>query len=481
MNSRICFSSCLVVLLIILSSVGTSSDLFLNQRSELKKHFFDSNQVIDISAVIEWNKTFGGSPSDGFVSVRQTSDNGFIITGYTYSYSQGKEDMWIVKTDKDGIEEWNVSFGGLSHDQGLDVIQTMDGNFIAVGQIYSEKTRSYDASMININSMGNIEWNLTISFNGSDCATSACNTSDNGYLIVVNSETAARTDCYLIKVDEYGKKIWEKSVGNQINTDMINGLSLIKAQDSGFLLTGQLLNVHDDLDGFLIKTDESSNVIWMKRYGGVQTDFLRSIERDENEYILCGTTKSYGSGNYDVWLLKVNEMGDEQWNTSLGGSSFEEGYAVQPALNEGYLIGGYTFSYGNGKSDAWILKTDEKGVEQWNQTFGGPSIDKAFSIQQINNDKYVIAGNINGDGWLSKIHIIKNKSLSAMFFIGSIKNLQTITDDVTQFTSKQVIAIPYSPIQVPQHLQNKSIIISNQYNGFLNSNFVFGLFQAIII
>lgn len=480
MDSKLSFSSCVSLLLVVII-ISTGVTALLNQGSGFKQDFLDTCKEIDICVFEEWNKTFGGTSPDGLMNIRHTSDNGFIMTGYSYTFSQGKEDIWIVKTDSNGYEEWNVSFGSVSHDQGVEVIETMDESFLAIGQIYSAETRSYDASLIKITTLGNIEWNKTFHINGSDSPTSICKTNDDGYLIVVNAESAGTTDCFIIKVDKTGEMLWKKSVGEQCETDMINGFSLIQTEESGFLLTGQLVTNQDDLNGFLIQIDESGTLVWMNTYGGTSTDFFRSVASVENGYILCGTTKSYGSGNYDMWLLKANENGDELWNTSFGGASFEEAYTVQPVSNEGFIIGGYTFSFGKGKSDAWILKTDQNGIEQWNETFGGVSNDKAYSIQYLQNNKYMIAGNLDGDGWVIKIHSLENKPVKNLFFIGLIKNVHPTTQNVSHFTSKQVIAFSISPIQFPQHLHNETIIISNKYTGFLNDDFIYGLFKAIIL
>ncbi len=86
--------------------------------------------------VEEWNRTFGGARSDIAHSVKPTSDGGYILTGWTESYGAGKKDAWLIKTDKNGSEQWNKSFGGTGDDEVSSVQQTLDGGYIIAGRMY---------------------------------------------------------------------------------------------------------------------------------------------------------------------------------------------------------------------------------------------------------------------------------------------------------------------------------------------------------
>jgi hypothetical protein len=163
----------------------------------------------------QWNKTFGGTNDDTAYSVRQTSDGGFILAGWTESYGAGKKDAWLIKTDANGGEQWNKTFGRKGDDAANSVRQTSDGGYIISGYTESYGAGKHDVWLIKTDAAGNQQWNKTFGGTRNDWANSVQQTKDGGYIIAgeTNSDVAGDTDVCLVKTDSNGNEQWNMTFG----------------------------------------------------------------------------------------------------------------------------------------------------------------------------------------------------------------------------------------------------------------------------
>jgi hypothetical protein len=391
------------------------SDYFFPLDDNGMIEFADSNILmknnIDTSENEEWNNTFGGSNIDVGYSVRQTFDGGYIITGYTRSYGASGHNIWLLKTDSLGNELWNKTFGGSNDDEGESVQQTADGGYIITGWTKSYGAGNKDIWLIKTDSSGDEQWNKLFGGSQDDGGTSVRQTPDGGYIIAgyTSSSGAGSVDAWLIKTDASGNPTWTKTHGGT-STDGAYCVQL--TTDGGYILTGWTMSYGPGplLNAWLAKTDSQGNQQWNKAFGGTDSDIAYSVQQtNDGGYILAGETDSFGAGLIDMFLVKTDSSGNEQWAKTFGGSGRDYCYSVQQTLSGGYILAGYTRSYGAGDDDVWVVKTDSMGNKVWDETFGGTSSDVGYSIQQTTEGGYILTGHTLSYGagvhdvWLIKI------------------------------------------------------------------------------
>jgi hypothetical protein len=261
----------------------------------------------------EWDKTFGGAKDEYGESVQQTKDGGYIITGctlsYSASYSADESDIWLIKTDSKGNKEWDKTFGTPYWDWGYSVQQTKDGGYIIAGirgYVVPYGEGKNDLWLIKTDSKGNKEWDKTFGGAKDEYGESVQQTKDGGYIITgcTFSYGAEESDIWLIKIDSEGNKEWDKAFENS-NWDW--GYSVQQTKDGGYIITGCMTSYGvEESDVWLIKTDSRGNKEWDKIFGGPNLDYGYSGQQTKDGgYIIAGSKRSYDAGNFDVWLIKV--------------------------------------------------------------------------------------------------------------------------------------------------------------------------------
>ena len=363
-------------------------------------------------AQITFQKTFGGPNTDIGYSVQQTVDGGYIVAGYTLSFGVGNRDVLLILTDVNGNTLWTKTYGGSNTDYALTVRQTTDRGFIIGAHSESFGAGSHDVYVIKSDPSGEIIWSKVYGGSSADGAYSIQQTKDGGYIISAHTSSfgAGQHDIYLIKTDSNGDTLWTKTYGGS-GGDFLRDVH--QTSDSGYILVAETLSFGvGQHDIYLVKTDERGNILWSKTYGGGSSDYGYSVtQTTDGGYIIAGYTKSFGAGMSDVLLVKIDGSGDISWAKTYGGSSSDYGYSVLQTSDGGYIVAGYTESYGLA-GDVYLVKTDSNGNHQWSRTFGGAGKDLSWSVQQSADGGFIITGYTTSFGSGNQdVYLIKTDEL----------------------------------------------------------------------
>jgi hypothetical protein len=353
-----------------------------------------------------WMKTFGTGGFDIGNSVQQTLDGGYVITGRWGSYS-----IFLLNIDEEGNSLWFQTYYLYQdyYEEGNSVQQTTDLGYIIAGAGEGETSRgSWNPFLVKTYQNGDINWDKQYYVYSIDVmAYSVQQTSDGGYIFTGCYSCDNGSFLYLVKTDENGDTLWTKAFGGAGDY----GNDVQQTTDGGYVIIGstQSFGVGED-DIWILKADENGDTVWTKTYGGITGEEGYSLQQtNDGGYIIVGYTDSFGEGEDDVWLIKTDENGDTIWTKTFGGVNDEEGFSVWQTTDGGYVVTGYTNSFGAGQKDVWLIKTDENGDSLWTKTLGGINDDEGKSIQQTSDGGYIVSGYTKSFGaggadiWLIKL------------------------------------------------------------------------------
>lgn len=337
-------------------------------------------------------KTFGGNGADRGIHIIQASDGNFIIVGNT-TVEGKKLDVFLLKCNIAGDTLWTRTYGGSEEDNGWSVKETADKGFIIVGFTQSYGAGQDDVLLLKVDANGQQQWQKTIGGAGEDIGWSIAINEDQGYTIAAQTNSVGNgdLDAYLIRTDANGDTLWTKAFGGP-QVDRVFSLGI--ADDGSILLAGITYSFGaGDRDAYLLKTDKTGELLWQKTYGGPGYDNAHAvIVNDRNEIILTGYGDYWGNiGNTDIFLKKIALDGEEQWTQSYGGPANDRAMTVYQT-NDGYVLTGFTRSYGQGHWDAYTLQTNTSGDSLQMNTFGGPAPDFGYDIIESSEGDFWVTG-----------------------------------------------------------------------------------------
>ena len=397
----------------------------------------------------EWTATFGGLLDDRGQSVEQTSDGGYIITGYTNSFGGGNYDFYLIKTSATGSQVWAKTYGGLYRDQAYSVEQTSDGGYIITGYT-GDNGDSANIYLIKTDSSGQSIWAKTYGSVKDDYAYSVEQTSDGGYIIAGYTTINDSGDVYLIKTDDSGKVSWQETYGG---SGLDKGYAVQQTSDGGYIIAGCTSRFLGDANNniYIFKVDSAGQEVWKRTYGGEGLDKGYSVQQtSDGGYIIAGMISNENTGltPNDIYLIKINADGDSVWARSFGGTGWDEGYTVRETSDRGFIIAG---SMEVNTNDVYLIKTDSLGWIMWSRTYGGLETEKGYSVQQTLDGGYVITGYTCSFGVANQdVYLLKTKPV-----------LKLISPDGGEFLKGgSTYAIEWKPENPPASVYNFRLFFS---------------------
>ncbi len=366
--------------------------------------------------------------------------------------NHGLDDIWVAKIDHDGEIQWERTFGGSDREQLYRLITTPDGGYLITGSVGSvdgdiasveEIQGLKDAWILKLDGFGDIQWESVLGGPGWDSASDIIPTPDGGYFCVGSlgdpplndPESIEYQDIWLFKLDAAGELIWESIWGGS-GTDY--GSDLVSSSDGGFMICGtvgssdgDVTDNHGGTDMVLIKLNDQLAVEWTKCYGGSGNDNGIKIERtNEGGYVCIGQIENFDGdideayGNMDSRVLKIDPVGNIEWQRTIGSTAADIGYDIIQLKNGGYMVVGHTWGVdvdmngcNGGSGDGWLAELDQTGGIQWTTCLGGSHVDRFYSIRQTSNSGFALIGSThsqdgdpaglgyqgNGDMWLVRM------------------------------------------------------------------------------
>ena len=315
------------------------------------------------------------------------------------------------------------TYGGGNDDDIKSVQQTADGGFIAAGCTYSYGAGGGDLWVLKLNSDLSVEWQKIYGGAQRDCAYSIQQTDDDadgqkddGYVVSGAADSfGGGSDFWVLKLGSDGSVSWQKTYAG-LNRD--ESWSIQQTAEGGYIVAGTTRSLATGDDVWVLKLGSDGSVVWQKKYGGSNTDWAYSIRQTDDDadgqkddgYIVAGYTSSFGVGGDDAWLLKLNADGTAAWQNTYGTNNNEEAHSVQQTADGGYIVAGSTAAFGDINSDIWVLKLQADGSIDWQKGYGGTDWDGASFIQQVLDGGYIVTGGTssygagNIDAWLLRLN-----------------------------------------------------------------------------
>jgi len=345
-------------------------------------------------AQTRFQKVFGDSIDSRSIGQVRATPDGYVATA-SGSTTLTLDNVLVLKMNIEGDILWAKHFGGITQDYGSTVTLTPDNNYLVTGATSSYGQLGFNMYALKLSSSGTLQWSRSYGWNGWEFSNACTPSIDNGYYLVGAGDSIGQglNDFYLVRIDSIGNMLWARTYGGA-QEDICQ--AVVASEDGGAVMAGYTESFGaSDKDIYLVKVDNLGDTLWTHTYGGSGEEIAYSVlNSTDGGTVVCGHTASFGAGGKDIFLMKVDSMGSFLWAKTYGnGSPWDELNATMQATNDnGFIITGRVF-INNVAEHLYAIKVDINGDTLWTQYYGADSSpDYGISVDTTADGGFIFAG-----------------------------------------------------------------------------------------
>ncbi len=329
---------------------------------------------LDSTGTMVWENTYGGPAGKGACCVDETLTQQGIADGYVVGGGPADDPLWsefgVLRLNPDGTKVWQRVFGGFeTTDTAYDIQQTSDQGYVICG--YTESFNPPDGGhgwILKLDANAYVTWEYVYGGPAGMGARSIRETFDqqgnpDGYIVANGPSGAGGGDLGLLRLNLDGTMVWQKLYHSSGGAGHVK--TVRQTSDGGFVLAGTAYPETGTDDFWVLRLNPDGSLLWSKTFGNsyvYEVDAAYSIEEtSDNGFVVVGSTKSYGAGNEDFWVIKLDTGGTVAWQRTYGGANADTAYSVHETADGGFVVAGTTQSFGAGNEDAWVLRLNSNG------------------------------------------------------------------------------------------------------------------------
>jgi len=364
-------------------------------------------------------RTYGANSFDQTSKVIQTGDGGYILIGYSISFTSSYDAM-ILKLSPTGSLEWTKTYGGSAEDASFGIAEGNDGNYFVLTRTRSYGVGNIDVLVTKFAPDGSLLWPKTYGWDLLEMPWSICAVPDGGAVIVGGTNSFDPYSMLIFKINSGGSLVWARAA-TVAGKDGSEAYSIASTADKGFAIAGIGVTTDyqtDSMDVIFVKTDSTGKTQWARALRGNKYDWgLSVIQTPDHGFVVAGATPSSGEGGTDILVFKMDSAGSLEWAKTYGTSGEEMGYSIIQTSDTGYMV-----SAKLGYDDIGVLKISSDGSLEWAKTIQGTGWDAGRSIIPTSDGYYLITGETGSFGGAGQYDAFAIK-LSQDGYPGCLQNI----------------------------------------------------------